>query len=107
MTMFVGRTCLGCVYRSFRNHAEIISLQIFTCNIHTFECHYVPSMLRADRVRDAAGLSLLLMSYVNLHQLRICYEHNHVLSSDVLSKINYHFNLVKPNLLQVPDQNNP
>lgn len=40
----------------------------------------------------------------NLYQLRICYGHNHVLNSNVLSKINYHFNLVKLNLLQ--DQNN-
>lgn len=42
----------------------------------------------------------------SFYQLRVCSEHHHVLNSDVLAEINYHFNLVTLNLLQVPDQNN-
>lgn len=61
MRMLTGKTCLGCVYGSFANHAEITNLQTFTCNIHIFKYHHVPRTLRVVGVRDAAGLSLLVM----------------------------------------------
>lgn len=60
MGMLAARTCLGCIYRSFGNLAEITILQTFTCNI-PLRISPCASGLRVDGVRDAAGLSVLVM----------------------------------------------
>lgn len=79
----------------------------FSGNSHILEYHHAASIWKLDGVRDAAGLSLPAMMFLcQFIPVKDPSRHHHVLSSNVLAKINYNFNPVKRSLLQVPDQNN-